>query len=298
MSDDMLTQEQIEQSEAEEHAAFIAAVNGESPEPAEEQIPEEPEEKEEEAPEPQTNGLSDEVIAKLVDQVAGKVEGTIGTRLRNVEGSIGGMKQKLDTFSAAAKTAETKGAEAPNAQQLQDAAKSSEKLKALKAEFPEWGEALEETRDQVLSQIPKFNEVEYKQRISNLEKQAKNAEQRAVNAEQQAVRNAFLARQMSRLDATYPEWETTIRSDEYKGWLSKQPQEIQVLTQSENATDALRVLDAYVAHSGSTDLTAQKGRQSNTKRLETAVTPTHGRTQTRSQPKTEHELFLEAFNSR
>jgi hypothetical protein len=265
------TEQQIEQ---QEQADFTAAVAGE------------PVEVVEHTQDPVANPL-EETAEQLLERFSTRIENTFNNRLRTVEGTIGNLKQTVTAFSVAAKTAEQQGSDAPNAKQMQEAAISGAKLKQLKEEFPEWAEAIEETRDLVMKQMPDVDK--YRVQIQQLE-------QRAQQLSQDSVRNAYLARQMARLDMTHPDWEQTIRSTPYQNWLRTQPNEIQALTQSENAVDALRVLDSYVAHAEQSPLTAQS-RQSSNRRLSSAIAPTGGRTPVRSIPQTEHEAFLAAFKS-
>jgi uncharacterized protein YcbK (DUF882 family) len=274
------TPEQIAQEEQDD---FAAAYAGES-------VYEEPQTDEpEELLDPSPGTLTDETLARIVDQVASKVEGAVSQRLRTVEGHIGGLKQslsqQLSEFSAAAKTAETQGAEAPSATQMAGALQSGAKLSQLKEEFPEWAEAIEESMQTVMSRIPAPDT----ERFTRLEAMAQTAQQ-------DSQKQAYLARQMARLDILHPDWEQTIRDQNYQQWLREQPREIQALTESENASDALRVLDAYVAATEQQDLTAQSRQSTNVRRLSSAVLPTKGRTPSRSTPKTEHEAFLEAFS--
>jgi hypothetical protein len=287
MSENFMSDNQ-EQLATEEQEDFEAAFAGESvyEEQTNESTPEVDEEQE--LQDPPAGSLTDEALAKIVDQVASKVEGAVSQRLRTVEGHIGNLKQTLTQqmteFSAAAKTAEKQGADAPSAKQMAGALQSGEKLNQLKEDFPEWAEAIEESMQTVMSHIPAPD----LERFSQLEAMARTAQMDSKN-------QAHLARQMARLDILHPDWEQTIQDPRYQSWLREQPRELQVLIESENASDALKVLDAYVASTEQQDLTAQGRQNENVRRLSTAVLPTRGRTPSRSAPKSEHEAFLEAY---
>lgn len=301
VSDQELTPEQLEEQEAQD---FRSAYSGEEPT----QTAAEKRDDAAETTEQETNqegvaedlegdaGTADEtsvddelanlppsVIAKLEERLISQMEQRMSGRLRNIEGHIGGLKHNLTELSAASKAAREQGGEAPSKAQINEAMQSGEKLTALKDDFPEWAEALQEGLDAVASRIPQIDEGAINQRLESTEQTAQQLMQRA--------------RQMARLDHVHPEWEQTIQSDAYQNWLANQPADIQQLTSSENAADAIKVLNKFQEHheASAPDLTAQR-RQ--TSRLESAITPTTGGQVTRRQPKTEHEEFLEAFNGR
>src|SRR3990167_1216509 len=90
-------------------------------------------------------------------------------RLRNMEGHIGGIKSSLQKLSAsqkqqaandADKAAAEAGADAPTKAQVSEALANGEKFKALKADFPEWGDAMEESMAVFQAQLEKFKPSE------------------------------------------------------------------------------------------------------------------------------------------
>lgn len=264
-----------EVSEDQEHADFLAASNGDSLPDANEEVTEEANE---------FAGIPDSVIAsiesKLTEKLTGQIEQKLSGRLRNIEGHIGGLKHGLTQLSTARKAAEDQGAETPTKAQIREAAKSGEKMKALKDEFgDEFGEALEEAINTATERTPKIDIEGINQRIQSTKESAENL--------------MYKARQMARLDTAFPDWEQTISTDAYRNWLLNQPQEIQVLTSSDSSADAIKVLKAY-SDASQPSLTASS-RQNN--RLENAITPTSGGSVTKRKPLTEHEAFLAAYNS-
>lgn len=246
-----------------------------------------PEETPEEQPEEVDYGIPSEAVARLRQELKQEVAQEFSGRLRNLEGNVGGIKQKLDQLSTAKQAAESQGADAPTNTQIKEAMESGDKLNSLKDDFPEWAEALQEGLDRVAQRIPNVNVDDINQRLN----------QNAEAAEQSTAKAVYLARQMQKLDSQYPDWEETIQSDQYINWLHNQPPEIQAKTDSEDARDALEVLEKYHTETSQPDLTAQESRQKNHQRLEQAVAPTSGQTTRRQQHKTEHEEFLEAFQS-
>lgn len=225
-------------------------------------------------------------------RIVGSIESTLNNKLRSVDARLGRLSNDFSQLSQAAKVAKESGAAAPSNSQI-TAATTDAKRKQLKEEFPEWAEALDELQAEMVSRIPK---IDFTQQMKLEQKFSQQLEGQKLEAQRQA----FLARQMARLDMEYPDWEATIVSEPYKQWLSQQPEEVKVLTNSERAVDALRVLDAY-SQATSPSATNQPAGNSrligNRKRLESAITPTQGRAPARSSTKTEHEEFLEAFRS-
>jgi len=51
--------------------------------------------------------------------------------------------------------------------------------------------------------------------------------------------------QYAALEAAHPEWETTAVSDEFRDWISKQPANVQALTKSSIASEAIWLFDTY-----------------------------------------------------
>lgn len=223
-----------------------------------------------------------EAMARIEEKLTAQIEQKLSGRLRNIEGHIGGLNNTLKQLSAASKAAEAKGADSPTKVQISDAMQSGEKMAALRADFPEWAEALEEYGNQIISRIPQ-----------NVDVGAIN--QRLEHTHQAVQDSANRARQLARLDMTHPDWEQTIQSETYTNWLLNQPQEIQALTESVNAADAIRVLDAFKETLTASQSTLPASRRQN-QRLEQALSPTSGRTVTRRQHMTEEEEFVKAFN--
>lgn len=297
-------QEQLspEQIAEQEERDFLAAANGEDVEQASTSDPEqnaEPAANSNEGAEPNAadagdadahdqgdkefdlSSLPQSTIDKLEEKLTTRIEERLSGRLRNIEGHIGGLKHNLSQLSTAAKAAEKQGADAPTTSQMRDAMQSGAKLNALKEEFPEWAEAIEESMQSVASRIPQVD--------------MEGINQRFQTTEQTAAQLMNRARQMARLDMAHPDWEQTIATDQFQNWLMNQSPETQALADSENATDAIKALDSFseFVKASEPDLTAQR-RQKNT-RLESAVTPTSGGQASRRQPTTEHEEFIAAF---
>lgn len=266
------------------------------PEP-EEEIKEEPEKEPEEEPaeeEPAQNEAEEEPAEEepsAEEQLVSRVLKELTPRLRNIDGKIGGLNSTVQKLSAADKAAR-QGAPTPTDRQITEAFKSGAKMDALKDDYPEFFEALQESMNQVVKSVPKVDVAALE---SKFEKQLLETTRRS----------GMIARQLARLDMAHPSWEQDVETDQYKDWLylnaSKEihGKTIQALSESDSANDALKVLDAYYEASNP-DLPApedQVSRQRKTRRLADAEQPTSGRAPVKKQPETEQEAFERALNS-
>jgi hypothetical protein len=279
-----------EQLAAEQEAMeFKAAFSGETVETDPEPSGESGKAKED-PPSPRPLTADDLERARL--EAAAEAKQQYEKRIRDLSGEVGGLRQKLESLETAKAAAERQGAEAPTARQIKDASQSGEKLAALKADFPEFAEALEEA----LAAVKPVNLDEINQRLSAAEEARQKAESTAEELQTLA--------QLRQLDKAHPGWESDVNSDAYTQWLATQPANIQyAANESKDARDAIAILnmfkksDVYLKATTSTETLTATGRQKS-QRLESAITPTSGGQAHRKQPKTEHEEFLEAFGRR
>jgi hypothetical protein len=280
MTDEVLTQEQIDEQEA---ADFKAAFSGESVTQSEDTDLPQPEPE----PEPEPQNLTQADIDRIRMEAAAEAEQKHIKRIRDLSGEVGGLRQKLESMATAQAAAQDAGAAAPSTQQIKEASTSGAKLAALKEDFPEFAEALEE----VLSTHTQPDLSEWERKLQAAEEDRKST----------ADKLETLA-EMRRLDKAHPDWEEVVSQTPYHEWLQTQSEQIRhVALNSKNAEDAIKILSWYKASDQYKSLTssaptAPSGRQNS--RLESALTPTSGAQVTRKQPKTEHEEFLEAFGRR
>lgn len=166
------------------------------------------------------------------------------------------MQERLEAAQSAASKAN-----APTPSQVNEAIKNPEKWEALKADYSEWGEAIEEYTEAKLARLQPQITPEELSRIV--------AEQ--VKGETQAVRTEIID---NALDAVFPGWRDETRTEEFKAWKSKQTEEVQALAASDKIADAARMLRLYEQHKAKpkpvpkpdADTTRQR-------RLAAAVTP-------------------------
>lgn len=168
-------------------------------------------------------------------------------RLKSYEGVMGAIRAGQD----AAKAAEKFGIEAPKVEQLKAAGTSSAKWDQLKAEFPDWGEALEERL--AAQAAPALDAEALKRAIGE-------ALPRDVTPLIESHRAEWIAEAESRayVRVKHPQWVKTINTPEFTAWRQAQPPEINALGASEDADDAVRMLDLYAEHVKQVDAIAKK----------------------------------------
>lgn len=209
-------------------------------------------------------------------------------RLRNIEGHIGGLKSTLDTALATAKAATSAGKEAPTATQIATAAVSTEKWKKLQEDFPDWTAALDEKFESLRQQQQPGAKVD----VAGLTKEVTDKVVSGVKPDLQA--GFQQARQYAQVDIKHEGWEDTVKTPEFGTWLKSQPADVQALSTSEKAKDAIKLLDTYTAHQ--TKVAADEtARQKREKRLAAAVTPT-GTTGTPQTGINDDQAFERGFN--
>lgn len=217
-----------------------------------------------------------------------QLEDKLSQRMRNIEGHFGGLKSELlNALKEAKKDTQSQGDNAPSAKEIKEAAKSSEKLEALKSDFPEWSEALDEQMSVLEERISgKVDPDEIQQNLT-----------KTMNAA--LTETAAQLREIVRVDAAFPGWEDTVKSQEFDDWAKAQPQEVQGLIQSPRATDAIRMLKMFDERNGKPDAgpdTTERDEKLKA-RLAAAVTPTKGGNRAAPRQLTEEEEFIKAFNS-
>lgn len=166
------------------------------------------------------------------------------TRLRNAEGHIGGLNGKLKELSEAAKTARAEGNDAPSASALREAQGSKSAMARLKEDYPEFGAALDEAAQ------------EQTRAVRDALAQAKPAGAAGAGVTQQdldALRREFA------VERAHPDWQGTVKTPAFAGWLQGQAREVQMLAASDSPQDAVRLLDLHrEARSTGADRTTQR----------------------------------------
>lgn len=290
---DTQTPEQIQQeSDAAMNAGFLAARGSEpSPQPEAKVVSAPVETKPESSAAPATEpaqeidewaGVPPKVKAEL-ERISSSLEPVknISDRLRNYEGSLGGLKTQLSQLSndlkaavaAKATTAtQARGAEAPTQEQVRVALKDPERMKQLKEDYPDWADVFEGEIGAVHARIEAVEKrIAPPVDASALKTElAGDFDKRIAAALQPAVKDAEArARTYAYLDLKHGTgWEQRIASPEFEAWYAKQPKDVQALSASAVADDASKILALYDAH---LKKSAEKAERD--KRLERAAQP-------------------------
>ena len=175
------------------------------------------------------------------------------SRLKPLEGRVGQLQSLNDQFAELKKataTAAQSGAPVPTQTQQADATKSGAKWEKLKEEFPEWAEAVEERFGRTAATQSPVDEESIRAKVRedfNKDLATREAEIRK-QAQEEAQKAALVAMRSAMgniVKTKYPDWVETTRSDDFKKWQSAQPDEVKRLAFSEDASDAIALLDKF-----------------------------------------------------
>lgn len=181
-----------------------------------------PAEQQEAQPSPESQALMDRIagLESMLQQTA--------QRLRNAEGHIGGLNSQLKQQVEAAKQVVAAGGEAPSASQIREAQRSSKAMETLRRDYPEFADAMDaalnERIQEALKQVPQ-----------------PQVQPAAGVAPEDLVR---LEREFA-VEVRHPGWKETVRQPAFRGWMQRQPREVQMLATSDSPQDAVRLLDLY-----------------------------------------------------
>jgi len=186
-------------------------------------------------PAPKKPATADELAAELA-----RTRAEMERRVRQSEGHAGNAMQAVKRLQAeleAERARAAQRAQAPTQEQVDAAAKSSTKWTALKSDYPEWAEAIEERfgTQGARGDEEAIRRVEQKaaQDIA-----AAREEARAARTDSQRTRVEFV-------EMFHPGWEDTCRSKEFKEWMGKAGDEERALAESDRPADAVRLLNRF-----------------------------------------------------
>ena len=211
----------------------------------------------------------------LLDKISGleQMLSQVTQRLRNAEGHIGGLGSQLKQQLQAAQQVTAKGGDAPTATEIRDAQKSPEAMARLKADYPEFADAMESA----------LNE-----RLSLIEQQLKQQLQQAPAQPSVTPQEIAQLRSEMFVEVKHPGWQERVRTPEFVGWLQRQPREVQMLAASESPQDAVRLLDL---HSDA----VRSATSSRTQRLSSAAAIPSGRSGTNIRQKAVDDMTPEEY---
>lgn len=168
----------------------------------------------------------------LMDKIAGleTMLSQVTQRLRNAEGHIGGLGSQLKQQQQVAAQVAARGGDAPTATEIRDAQRNPEAMARLKADYPEFADAMESALNERLSSL----EQQLKQQLQQQPAQPGVTQQEIANLRSEMY-----------VEVKHPGWQDRVRTPEFMGWLQRQPREVQMLAASESPQDAVRLLDLH-----------------------------------------------------
>jgi hypothetical protein len=212
-------------------------------------------------------------------------------RLRSVEGRNGTLlaQNKQLTQRIEAMTSRQDPKQPSVTDMLSAAMSGGQKLKDLKREFPEFAEAMDE-------QARMFGES-VDRHLSDMRQQAAAAGDRVSRDD--AAQMMREARQLARIDSKYPGWERTCQTQEFVSWYGTQDDGTKALAQSEEAEDAIELLDRYATAMQQAGLTAPNRNVSSTgkDRLKGAITATSSASRAAPRGSSDEDDFEAGFRS-
>jgi hypothetical protein len=197
----------------------------------------------------------DPALKQIFDEMSQRVSALTATesRLKQAESRIGAITNELH----AAKTVKV----VPTKEEMAAAVESDEKWGNLKKDFPEWAEAFDGRFDKKL----KANLDELKADIIALKEKAPQEGKENIAGE---IENRLLT-------FFKPKWKETVASKEWQDWLAMQPPDMAGLVKSEQAADAVKLIDAF--ESSKTEKTATEIAAERKQRLKTSELPKGGK---------------------
>ena len=167
-------------------------------------------------------------LPEVVKEKLGLVD-KLQNDLKASNGRLASIQRDLDV----AKQARLKTDDAPTERAIEAAAKKSEKWEKLKADFPEWAEAMEER----LGSLAPSRAFDPNQVQGFLGEQLSKA--------QQEFDRKLHAIQVERIEERHEGWLNTINTPDFLAWMNTQPAEIKALADSDKARDAIKMLDLF-----------------------------------------------------
>ena len=176
----------------------------------------------------------DPTLRKAFDEMSAKMKDLdeVGYRLKQTESRIGALQNQLHEAKKVAEEIKV----APTKEEIEKAVTDETSWSELKEEFPEWATAI----DARLAKASSSFKTEQDKIKDSQATTTKQIEDKIVKL--QELTETF---EKSLLEFKHPDWEKTISTPEYQGWILKQPEETKKLTTSKFAKDAVKVLNEF-----------------------------------------------------
>ena len=228
-------------------------------EPQEEEPKEVEAKAEEEQPADPFDGLPDAVKEKLlkIDDLE-KSNQQLIHHVKTAEGRVAAMQRETEIAKRVKDEVAKK--DSPSQKEITTASKNPEKWDNLKEDFPEWAEAMEEFVSSKLgSSQQQGSTIDPKQIEGYVNNQIRATQSQLTRRIEEAT-----------LDGRHPSWRDDVKGSDFNNWLTNQGNEVRVLADSQNAKDAIRMMDLFYE---SKTRPADTIKQSRSKRLAKAATP-------------------------
>lgn len=211
--------------------AFVAKADPEPDPPAPKEKPAQASEEDEEVFDPKA-------LMRAVAQLS--------TGIRDLNGRFGGLNQQISTLKTEVATAKAipastvaSGEDAPTQKQIEAASKDPEKWKALKSDFPEWGDGIEEFVNQRIADA-----------VSKIAREAPRqdkppAEAPAPTKPATSEYDVRLELETMKTKSAHPDMDDIVKSDSWSVFLAGLPPQMRSLTTSSESRDAIFLLDHY-----------------------------------------------------
>lgn len=218
-------------AQADEAKADEAVVDEAAQEPA----PEAQAAAQEEQPADPFAGLPEAVKIKLAELDSIKEnQAQLLHHVKTAEGRVAAMQRELQQARQAQQS--VAASDAPTQSQMTAAAKNPEKWEQLKQDFPEWAGAMEEYVGAQLQANRQASGLQPDQVVAYVREQVQAVEQRSARLIEEA-----------RIEGAHEGWKDTINSPEFVAWYSVQAPETRALADSQNARDAIKLLNDFEA---------------------------------------------------
>lgn len=153
-------------------------------------------------------------------------------------GQVSGLQRKINELATqqqaqARASGNTQQQAAPTAAEVQQAMQTPEGWAQLEADYPSIAKPIKE----MLAAQQRAVEQTINNRFNPLLQSVQRVEQER--------QDRYIHQQVEALTAAHPDWQETKESEEFKTWLGAQSPMLQAGIKSQNAADAIQILDLY-----------------------------------------------------
>ncbi len=149
-------------------------------------------------------------------------------RVKSDDGRVKAYQQKADELQATI----DKSAEKPTEEQVKTAMQSEAKLEEFRKDYPEVAEGIDIMFEQ--------NFAKHDEKINGLIKPI-------INERETAQKSALEGSKVT-MDEQFPGWRERVGTEDYQTWINDQPEEVQVLADSDALDDASELVSNFYEH--------------------------------------------------